>query len=145
WWLAGTPLSDVVSYGDLVQRSRDFALRNGAEVTDVSFDLFRGEVTVAVRNTDRVEGGDTRMQARATARIELTGGLCLRSGVIGYRVEGTCRTQAPPEPTPEPTTPEPTPEPGEGEPSQEPTPEPTPDPYEPPHLAAHDARTVLVD
>ncbi|MER7796856.1 pilus assembly protein TadG-related protein [Microbacterium sp. NPDC096154] len=140
WGLAGLPVLGQGVQDAMVARASELAQRNDAELTGFRVDPWRREVTVTVRHHDTVPDTDERMEASATARIELTGGLCVHGLSIGYLVDGVCVTTPAAEPTREP---EPEPTPGAA-PDPGATPEPTPTPFEPPTLAGYGSEVVLV-
>ncbi|GAA4725311.1 hypothetical protein GCM10023216_14550 [Isoptericola chiayiensis] len=150
WALAGTPVSATVDAGAMRAKASEFAERNGAELREFSVDTERLEVSVSVRNRSTVPETSTRVPAEATARIELTGGLCLSGVQIGYRLPWGCQTwpEAAPTPPPAPTpTPTPSPSPSDGEepepePSDEPTPW-TPPPFVRPDVDPYESEVVL--
>lgn len=133
WQLAGRPVTESLAYDAMVAAASDFAARNGAELTDLDVDPDRLEVTAAVRHLDTVPHTDVRQTATATARIEISGGLCLDGGRLGWEVDGRCLSTAPPEPTPTPSA--------TGALDQ-PAPDPT---FSPPSVAPFDSQVVLVD
>lgn len=153
WALAGTPVADTIDAGAMRAKASEFAERNGAELTGFSVDAARLEVSVSVRNRSTVPETSTRVPAQATAEIELTGGLCLSGGQMGYRLPWGCQTwpeaaPTPPPPTPTPTpTPTPSPSPSDGEePEPEPTDEPTPwtpPPFVRPDVELYESEVVL--
>ncbi|WP_164545106.1 pilus assembly protein TadG-related protein [Antribacter gilvus] len=133
WQLAGLPVEESLTYDAMAAAASDFAARNGAELTDLDVDPGRLEVTASVRHLDTVPRTDVRQAATATARIELSGGLCLDGGRLGWEVNGTCLSAPPPEPTPSPS---PT------DPAEPPSPEPT---FSPPSVMPFESDVVLVD
>jgi Putative Flp pilus-assembly TadE/G-like len=120
----------------------DYAGRNDGDLRDFRMTIFLAggrpviEAFAAIRSDEQIEATDRYAQAKATARVDVLGGLCAAGGAWGLELDdGSCRAiddLLAPLPTPTPT-PTPTPSPtstGTRSPSATPSPSPTPTPSE---------------
>lgn len=95
WGLLDAPPLTGEARVRMEEAAQEYAERNGAELTALRLDGSRLQVTVEVRHTDEVPVAEVRSGASATARVRLTGGLCLGAGGLGWRVDGECVTEVP--------------------------------------------------
>ena len=77
--------------------ARGFARANDADLVAFSARLVGNgvEFSVDVRSSEPAEDTGVRTTGRAVARVELTRGMCLRSGRLGIRVDGNCVVNVP--------------------------------------------------
>jgi hypothetical protein len=96
WELLEEALLDPGTEDEMYAAAREYAERNGAELVDLDVDAARLRVTAVVRHHEVVPGTGLSSEARATAGIRLSGGLCLDGG-LGWMIDGECVTEPPPE------------------------------------------------
>ncbi|GAB4084450.1 hypothetical protein GCM10028784_10800 [Myceligenerans cantabricum] len=94
WGIVDAPVLTGDVRAEMYEAAQEYAERNGAELTDLRIDTERLQVTAEVRHEEEVPVAETRTAAAATARVELSGGLCLGDGGLGWRVDGECVTDA---------------------------------------------------
>ncbi|MFI2488953.1 pilus assembly protein TadG-related protein [Promicromonospora kroppenstedtii] len=96
WELLEESLLGPGTEEEMYEAARQYAERNGAELVGLDVDVARLRVTAEVRHHEVVPGTGLSSEARATAGIRLSGGLCLDGG-LGWMIDGECVTEAPPE------------------------------------------------
>lgn len=96
WELLEEALLGPGTEDEMYEAAREYAERNGAELVDLDVDDERLRVTAVVRHHEVVPGTGIASEARATAGIRLSGGLCLDGG-LGWMIDGECVTEPPPE------------------------------------------------
>lgn len=92
WGVLDAPLLTGGVEAEMYEAAEVYAERNGAELTALHIDPSRLQVTAEVRHEDEIPVAEVRSEASATARVRLTGGLCLGENGLGWRVDGDCVT-----------------------------------------------------
>src|SRR5690606_12161093 len=93
WGILDVPPVTGDVRAEMREAAEEYAERNGAELTALRIDADRLQVTAEVRHREEIPVAQIRSSASATARIRLTGGLCLGAVGLGWRVDGDCVTE----------------------------------------------------
>ncbi|MBL0885466.1 pilus assembly protein TadG-related protein [Myceligenerans indicum] len=149
WGILDAPPLTAGVREEMYQAAQEYAERNGAELTALRVDAARLRVTAEVRHEDEVPVAEVRSEASATARIRLSGGLCVSDDGLGWRIDGDCVTG--PEGLPgladllDELADDPPPGDGDGEDEDEDDGDTEEDDWTPPEVSAFRSAVVLSD